>query len=92
MALRGNPKGYSAVLLRAAHSRELPGIRYSIIRGKTGFNPVLERRKHCSKYNLKPGLVKALLWRKNWPLAEEEKASTPCESSLPIIMRQVLFR
>ena len=56
----GTLQKYSAVLIRAAHPRDLPGIRYSIIRGKMGSNPVLERRKRRSKYGLKRGLVKAL--------------------------------
>lgn len=49
----GNLQKFSAVLIRGAHPRDLPGIRYSIIRGKLGSNPVLVRRKARSKYGLK---------------------------------------
>jgi small subunit ribosomal protein S12 len=49
----GNLQKFSAVLVRGAHARDLPGVRYSIIRGKLGANPVLTRRKRRSKYGLR---------------------------------------
>lgn len=49
----GNLQKFSPVLIRASHPRDLPGVRYSIIRGKLGSNPVLVRRKARSKYGIK---------------------------------------
>ena len=49
----GNLQKFSPVLIRGSHPRDLPGIRYSIIRGKLGSNPVFARRKGRSKYGVK---------------------------------------
>ena len=49
----GNLAKFAPVLIRGSHPRDLPGIRYSIIRGKLGSNPVQGRRKARSKYGLK---------------------------------------
>jgi small subunit ribosomal protein S12 len=44
---------YAQVLIRGAHPRDLPGIRYSIIRGKLGSQPNFNRRKARSKHGLR---------------------------------------
>ena len=44
---------YAQVLIRGAHPRDLPGIRYSIIRGKIGSQPNFLRRKARSKHGLR---------------------------------------
>jgi small subunit ribosomal protein S12 len=62
----GNLARYAQVLIRGAHPRDLPGIRYSIIRGKLGSTPVLTRRKGRSKYGLRKRTI-ALLAAKNTP-------------------------
>jgi small subunit ribosomal protein S12 len=49
----GNLAKFAQVLIRGAHPRDLPGIRYSIIRGKLGSLPVYGRRKGRSKYGLR---------------------------------------
>ena len=53
----GNLQKFSPVLIRGSHPRDLPGIRYSIIRGKLGSNPVLARRKGRSKYGVKKRFI-----------------------------------
>lgn len=50
---QGTLQKFSPILIRGAHPRDLPGIRYSIMRGKLGSSPVFERRKARSKYGLK---------------------------------------
>lgn len=49
----GNLARYAQVLIRGSHPRDLPGIRYSIIRGVLGSVPVFTRRKGRSKYGLR---------------------------------------
>lgn len=44
---------FSKIMIRGGHTRDLPGIRYRIIRGKLDCLPVLVRRKARSKYGLK---------------------------------------
>ena len=50
---QGSLQKFSPILIRGSHPRDLPGIRYSIIRGKLGSNPVFERKKGRSKYGVK---------------------------------------
>jgi len=50
---QGSIQKFTPILIRGAHPRDLPGIRYSIIRGKLGASPVFERRKARSKYGMK---------------------------------------
>lgn len=49
----GSLARFGQVLIRGAHPRDLPGIRYCIIRGKLGSNAVFGRRKGHSKYGLR---------------------------------------
>jgi small subunit ribosomal protein S12 len=49
----GNLARYAQVLIRGAHPRDLPGIRYSIIRGALSSLPVFTRRKGRSKYGVR---------------------------------------
>ena len=49
----GSLARFGQVLIRGAHPRDLPGIRYSIIRGKLGSNAVFGRRKAHSTYGLR---------------------------------------
>ena len=49
----GNLAKFTPVLIRGSHPRDLPGVRYSIIRGKLGSHPIFSRRKGHSKYGLK---------------------------------------
>lgn len=50
---QGSLQKFSPILIRGAHPRDLPGIRYCIIRGKLGSSPVFERKKGRSKYGVK---------------------------------------
>jgi small subunit ribosomal protein S12 len=44
---------FGQVLIRGAHPRDLPGVRYSIIRGKLSSQPNFLRRKARSKHGLR---------------------------------------
>ena len=54
---------FNRVLIRGGRTRDLPGVRYRIIRGKYDSTPILERRKAISKYGLKSTLLIELLKR-----------------------------
>jgi small subunit ribosomal protein S12 len=56
----GSLARFGQVLIRGAHPRDLPGIRYSIIRGKLGSNAVFSRRKGHSKYGLRKRQIEQL--------------------------------
>jgi len=43
---------FSTVLVRGGRVRDLPGIRFKIIRGKFDLKQVYDRRKGCSKYGV----------------------------------------
>jgi ribosomal protein S12 len=45
-----SPKKYNDVLVRGGRARDLPGIRYTIIRGKLDLLGLLDRRHARSKY------------------------------------------
>jgi small subunit ribosomal protein S12 len=44
---------HSTVLMRGGHRRDIPGIRYTAIRGKFDFPGLVTRRNARSKYGLK---------------------------------------
>lgn len=44
---------HSSVLIRGGRTKDLPGARFKIIRGKYDSTPVLTRRKKRSKYGVK---------------------------------------
>jgi small subunit ribosomal protein S12 len=56
-----NLQEHSVVLIRGGRVKDLPGVRYHIIRGKLDTQGVTDRKKGRSKYgqksakNLKPG-------------------------------------
>jgi small subunit ribosomal protein S12 len=52
----GGLQKFSRVLIRGGHTRDLPGIRYRIIRGKFDSQPLFNRRTARSKYGLKRDL------------------------------------
>lgn len=53
-----NLQKYKRVLIRGGHVRDLPGIRYKVIRGKYDCLPVYARRKGFSKYGVKSKYIK----------------------------------
>ena len=48
-----NLQKFNRVLIRGGRRRDLPGSKYSAIRGKFDLHPVFERRNARSKYGLK---------------------------------------
>ncbi len=48
-----NLQKHSTVLLRAGRANDVPGVRYTIIRGKLDFLPDKTRRTSLSKYGMK---------------------------------------
>lgn len=51
-----NLQKHSAVLVRGGRVKDLPGVRYTIIRGKFDLQRLVDRRKRRSKYGTKlPG-------------------------------------
>lgn len=50
-----NLQPYSRVLMRGGRRRDIPGMRYTAIRGKEDFAPVVGRRSSRSKYGIKRG-------------------------------------
>jgi small subunit ribosomal protein S12 len=48
-----NLQQHSVVLIRGGRVKDLPGVRYKIIRGKYDCNPLLRRRQARSKYGTK---------------------------------------
>ena len=48
-----NLQKHSVVLIRGGRVKDLPGVRYKIIRGKYDLNPVIGRTKSRSKYGVK---------------------------------------
>lgn len=44
---------YSTVLIRGGHRRDLPGVKYVLVRGKLDFSAMFERRSKRSKYGAK---------------------------------------
>jgi small subunit ribosomal protein S12 len=48
-----NIQKHSAVLVRGGRVRDLPGVRYKIVRGKYDLNPVPRRVRARSKYGIK---------------------------------------
>jgi small subunit ribosomal protein S12 len=60
----GNLQKFSRVLIRGGHTRDLPGIRYRIIRGKLDSQPLFQRLTARSKYGVKKELgLKAIALR-----------------------------
>jgi len=48
-----NIRSHSSVLIRGGGSRDLPGVRYSCIRGVYDFSPVMSKRRRRSIYGTK---------------------------------------
>lgn len=48
-----NLQKYSLVLIRGGRRRDIPGMKYTAIRGSFQFHPPLNRRTRRSKYGLK---------------------------------------
>ncbi len=48
-----NLQEHSVVLLRGGRVKDLPGVRYHLIRGKYDLQPVQNRRQRRSKYGVK---------------------------------------
>ena len=48
-----NLQEYSIVLVRGGRARDLPSVRYKVIRGKYDLEPVRNRRTRRSKYGIK---------------------------------------
>lgn len=48
-----NLQEHSVVLVRGGRVKDLPGVRYHLIRGKYDFQGLLNRRKKRSKYGTK---------------------------------------
>lgn len=48
-----NLQEYSTVIIRGGRVKDLPGIKYHLIRGKLDFNGLKERRTSRSKYGTK---------------------------------------
>lgn len=48
-----NLQEYSIVLVRGGRARDLPSVRYKVIRGKYDLEPVRNRRTRRSKYGVK---------------------------------------
>jgi len=48
-----NLKEYSSVLMAGGRAKDLPGVKYSLIRGKYDFEPLLNRKTSRSKYGSK---------------------------------------
>lgn len=48
-----NLQEYSIVLVRGGRARDLPSVRYKVVRGKYDLEPVLNRKTRRSKYGIK---------------------------------------
>ena len=48
-----NLQEYSIVLVRGGRARDLPSVRYKVIRGKYDLDPVKNRKQQRSKYGIK---------------------------------------
>ena len=48
-----NLQEYSIVLVRGGRARDLPSVRYKVIRGKYDLEPVRNRKTRRSKYGIK---------------------------------------
>lgn len=48
-----NLKEYSSVIIRGGRVKDLPGIKYHIVRGKLDFSGLLKRKTSRSKYGTK---------------------------------------
>jgi len=46
-------KEYSTVLMRGGRAKDLPGVKYTLIRGKYDFEPCFSRKTSRSQYGLK---------------------------------------
>jgi small subunit ribosomal protein S12 len=47
------PQEHSLVLLRGGRTKDLPGVRYRVVRGALDASPVKDRRRGRSKYGVK---------------------------------------
>lgn len=52
---------FKRVLIRGGRARDLPGIKYRVMRGSIDASPVLTRRKGFSKYGLKSSKILELV-------------------------------
>ena len=53
-----NLQKFSSVLVRGGRVKDIPGMRYKVIRGKYDLKPVFQRRQARSKYGAKDYLKK----------------------------------
>lgn len=47
---------FCRLLVRGGHTRDLPGIRYRVLRGKLDAKPLIHRKNARSKFGVKKGL------------------------------------
>jgi len=48
--ITNNLQKHSAVLVRGGRVKDLPGMKYTNIRGRYDFRPLVNRRNSCSRY------------------------------------------
>lgn len=53
-----NLQEYSCVLIRGGRVKDLPGIKYHLVRGVYDFLPLLKRKTSRSKYGVKKKIIK----------------------------------
>lgn len=56
-----NLQEYSTVLIRGGRVKDLPGVKYHLVRGKYDLQPLLNRRNARSKYGTKKPIEKKQL-------------------------------
>ena len=49
---------YGTVFIRGGHTKDLPGVKYNLIRGRGDFTPLNTRKKARSKHGVKKNLFK----------------------------------
>ena len=55
-------QAYSIVIIRGGRVKDLPGIKYHLVRGKLDFRGLTNRKTSRSKYGTKK--IKSFLWKK----------------------------
>lgn len=53
-----NLQKHSAVLVRGGRVKDLPGMKYTNIRGRYDFQPLTSRRNGCSKYGARTAITR----------------------------------
>lgn len=59
-----NLQTYSTVIIRGGRVKDLPGIKYHLVRGKLDFSGLKDRKTSRSKYGTKN--LSKYLWQKNY--------------------------